>query len=98
MAPKPLERRSAPTNDARAAGEDAAKRRMRKAGRTEMSARDYDHAVAVMEKMLFDLGYDTQGWIALAGAPRNEPEPPPKPKRTRRSRRKEPVQLAFAFA
>lgn len=83
---------------ARAAGEDAAKRRMRKAGRKVMSTGDYDHAVHVMENFLFDLGFDTGGWIALAGVPRNEPPEPVKPKRTRRRRAPEPVQLAFAFA
>lgn len=83
---------------ARAAGEDAAKRRMRKAGRAVMSSADFDHAVEVMERMLFDLGYDTQGWISLAGVPRNEPEPPVRPKRQRRRRAPQPIQLSFAFA
>ena len=35
---------------ARCAGEDSAKKRMRKAGRTVMSLDDYNHAVDVMEK------------------------------------------------
>lgn len=83
---------------ARAAGEDAARRRMRKAGREVMSGADYDHAVQVMERMLFDLGYDTLGWAALAGLPRNEPEAPKQHKKQRRPRAQEPHQLAFAFA
>ncbi len=57
---------------ARDAGLDAAKRRMRKAGRTAMSDSDYDHAIHVTEKMLLDLGFDTRSWIAMAGVPRNE--------------------------
>ena len=86
---------------ARDAGLDAAKRRMRKAGRKALSDADYDHAIDVMEKMLLDLGFDTRGWIALAGVPRNEPEPPePKPAKKSKRRSKAPpaVQLVFAFA
>ena len=70
---------------ARCAGEDAANRRMRKAGRKVMSRADYDYAVDVMEKMLMDLGFDVRSWIAMAGVPRNEPEPP---KLKRKSKRK----------
>ena len=83
---------------ARCAGEDSAKRRMRKAGRTVMSRADYDHAVDVMETILTDLGFDVRGWIALAGLPRNEP---PEPKATRKPKQRSkaaPVQLNFAFA
>ena len=83
---------------ANAAGLDAAKRRMGKAGRKVMSAADYDHAVNVVEKFLGDLGFDAAGWGAMAGVPRNEP---PEPKKSRRSRRRSapaPVQLSFAFA
>ncbi len=86
---------------ARCAGEDAANRRMRKAGRKVMSLDDYNHAVDVMEKMLFDLGFDTRGWMAMAGVPRNEPPELPKPKATRRSKRPskaEPDQFSFGFA
>jgi hypothetical protein len=84
---------------ANAAGIDAAKKRMRKAGRTVMSAADRDHAVDVIENILCDLGFDTRQWIALAGVPRNEP---PEPKATRRQKRRSraapAVQLSFAFA
>ena len=83
---------------ANSAGLDAAKRRMRKAGRAALSENDRNHAAQVTTKLLIDLGYDIEGWIALAGAPRNMPEPPPKPKKPRRRRVKEPVQLSFAFA
>ena len=95
---------------ARDAGLDAAKRRMRKAGRTAMSDADYDHAIDVMEKMLLDLGFDTRGWAAMAGVPRNEPPEPKtakKPKRRakalgpapeQQARNAAPVQLNFAFA
>lgn len=82
---------------ANAAGIDAAKKRMRKAGRTVMSAADRDHAVDVVENILCDLGFDTRHWIATAGLPRNEPPPPPARKRKRRSEA-EPVQLNFGFA
>lgn len=83
---------------ANSAGLDAAKRRMRKAGRAAMSAADHDHAAQVTTKLLYDLGFDVEGWIALAGVPRNEPEEPIRKKKTRRTRRPEPVQLSFAFA
>ena len=83
---------------ANAAGIDAAKKRMRKAGRTVMSAADRDHAVDVIENILCDLGFDTRQWIAMAGVPRNEP---PEPKATRKPKRRSraaPVQLSLAFA
>ena len=83
---------------ARDAGLDAAKRRMRKAGRKVMSDADYDHAVDVMEKMLLDLGFDTRGWIAMAGVPRNEPPEPKLAKKSKRRSNAAPVQLSFAFA
>ncbi len=83
---------------ARCAGEDAANRRMRKAGRKAWSAADHDHAALVTNRLLADLGFDVEGWIALGGMPRNEPEPPAKQKKARRRRPKEPVQLSFAFA
>jgi hypothetical protein len=85
---------------ANAAGVDAAKKRMRKAGRTVMSAADRDHAVDVTETILTDLGFDVRSWIAMAGVPRNEP---PEPKVSRRAKRRSktaapaPVQLNFAF-
>jgi hypothetical protein len=43
---------------ARAAGADAANRRMRKAGRSRWTKADYNHAVAVMVRFLVQLGYD----------------------------------------
>jgi hypothetical protein len=43
---------------ARAAGADAANRRMRKAGRRRWSGGDYNHAVSVMHDLLRRLGYD----------------------------------------
>lgn len=82
---------------ARCAGEDAANRRMRKAGRKAWSAADHDHAARVTEDILGDLGFDVSGWTALAGVKRNEPEPPVRKKSKRRSQQA-PVQLSFAFA
>ena len=83
---------------ANCAGLDAAKKRMRNAGRTVMSLDDYNHAVDVIEQFLEDLGFDTRSWMATAGFPQNEPEPP-KPVRKSRKRSKDaPVQLSFAFA
>ncbi len=82
---------------ARDAGLDAAKRRMRKAGRKVMSDSDYDHAINVMEKMLLDLGFDTRSWIAMAGVPRNEPDEPKAAKKPKRRAKAQPVQLSFAF-
>ena len=46
---------------ARSAGEDAANRRMRKAGRRRWTAADYDCAVDTMNHVLGQLGY---GWAA----------------------------------
>jgi len=84
---------------ARCAGEDAANRRMRKAGRKAWTAADYDHAVSVTEGILVKLGFDVVGWIATAGLPRNEPEEAPLPrKKAKRGSRQKPVQLDFAFA
>lgn len=42
---------------ARSAGEDAANRRMRNAGRSRWTAVDYDHAVDVLNYVLGQLGY-----------------------------------------
>lgn len=84
---------------ARSAGEDAANRRVRKSGREAWSESDHAHATRVTNKLLVDLGFDIEGWVALAGVPRNEPDEPVKPaKKTRRKRVPEPVQLTFAFA
>ena len=83
---------------ANSAGLDAAKRRMRKAGRKVMSEADYDHAVSVIEKFLCDLGFDTVNWRALAGVPRNEPDAPAPRQKTKRRSKQLPVQLSFAFA
>ncbi len=83
---------------ANAAGIDAAKKRMRKAGRTVMSAVDRDHAVDVIENILCDLGFDTRRWVAMAGVPRNEPEEPMAARQPKRRSKAAPVQLSFAFA
>jgi len=83
---------------ARSAGEDAANRRVRKAGRKAWSENDQEHATRVTNRLLADLGFDIEGWITLAGVPRNELDEPVIQKKARRSRRREPVQLAFAFA
>jgi hypothetical protein len=82
---------------ARCAGEDAANRRMRKAGRKAWSQADHDHAVRVTEGILVDLGFDVGNWSATAGLKRNEPEPPAR-KRAKRRSGQAPVQLSFAFA
>ena len=50
---------------ARSAGEDAANRRMRKAGRRFWTAADYDHAVDVMNRVLGQLGYDLASEMPL---------------------------------
>ncbi|MBI1386173.1 MAG: hypothetical protein GC150_14805 [Rhizobiales bacterium] len=87
---------------ARSAGEDAANRRMRKAGRKAWSDADHDHAARVTEGVLTDLGFDVAGWIVMAGVPRNEP-PAPQPagrksrRRTAASSAAKPVQLSFGF-
>lgn len=83
---------------ARCAGEDAAKRRMRKAGRKAMSQSDYDYAVDVMETILTDLGFDVRGWVVMAGVPRNEPPEAKAVRKPRRQSKGVPVQLNFAFA
>jgi hypothetical protein len=83
---------------ANAAGIDAAKKRMRKAGRTVMSAADRDHAVDVIENILCDLGFDTRRWVAMAGVPRNEPDEPTAARKPKRRSKAAPVQLSFAFA
>ena len=95
---------------ARCAGEDAANRRMRRAGRKAWSAADHDHAARVTEGILTDLGFDIVGWLAIAGLKRNEPdEPKAARKPSRRSvalglgpeqqpRNAAQVQLSFAFA
>ena len=83
---------------ANSAGLDAAKRRMRKAGRKVMSASDYDHAVSVVETFLGDLGFDIMGWQATAGLPRNAPEEQPAPRKGKRHSKPPQVQLSFAFA
>lgn len=51
---------------ARSAGEDAANRRMRKAGRRRWTAADYDHAVDVMNHVLGQLGYGLAAELQLA--------------------------------
>lgn len=81
---------------ARSAGEDAANRRARKAGRKAWSGADHDHAAQLTQNILADLGFDIAGWLATAGLKRNEPDLPARKKRGPRSRK--PVQLSFAFA
>jgi hypothetical protein len=88
---------------ARIAGEDAANRRMRKAGRKSWSDADFDHAASVTNTLLADFGFEIDGWINLAGLRRNEPDEPIPPRRPARRRRarvpvQEPAQLSFAFA
>jgi hypothetical protein len=83
---------------ANSAGLDAAKRRMRKAGREVLSAADYDHAVEVTEDILVALGFDVRSWVATAGLPRNEPDEPKATRRPKRRSKTAPVQLSFAFA
>jgi hypothetical protein len=82
---------------ANAAGIDAAKKRMRKAGRKVMSADDRNHGVDVVERILVDLGFDVPGWIATAGVVRNMPDEKPKAARRKRADKQAPVQLSFAF-
>jgi hypothetical protein len=87
---------------ARVAGEDAANRRMRKAGRKAWSDADFDHAATVTNGILTDLGFEIGTWVALAGLRRNDPDEPIQPKRKSGRRRSqkasdEPVQLSFAF-
>ena len=82
---------------ANAAGIDAAKKRMRKAGRSVMSAADRDHAVDVIERILVDLGFDVVSWMAMAGVPRNEPQEPQATKRPKRRAKTAQIQLNFAL-
>lgn len=82
---------------ARSAGEDAANRRARKAGRKEWSATDHTHAARVTESILADLGFDITGWVAMAGMPRNEPPEPKAAGKRKRRAKSAPVQLQFAF-
>ena len=83
---------------ARCAGEDAANRRMRKAGRKAWSAADHDHAATLTETILVDLGFDITGWMAMGGVPRNEPHAPKATRKPKRRSKAAPVQLSFAFA
>jgi hypothetical protein len=83
---------------ANAAGMDAAKKRMRKAGRGAMSVDDRNHGVDVVERLLGDLGFDTRRWIAMAGLPRNEPDEPIATRKPKRRSKAKDVQLSFAFA
>ena len=83
---------------ARCAGEDAANRRMRKAGRKAWSVADHDHAAGVTESILGDLGFDITGWLAMAGMPRNEPPEPTVSRKPKRRSKVMQVQLTFAFA
>ncbi len=79
------------------AGEDAANRRMRNAGRKAWSAADHNHAARVTEDILVHLGFDVASWSATAGVPRNEPDEPPTRKKRKRRSKQEPVQLSFSF-
>ncbi len=83
---------------ARCAGEDAATRRMRKAGRKAWSPDDHAHAASVTQGILTDLGFDIAGWIATSGVPSNYPGPPAGRGGRRRASAKAPVQLSFEFA
>jgi hypothetical protein len=83
---------------ARCAGEDAANRRMRKAGRKAWSEADLDHAASLTENVLADLGFDIAGWMAMAGVPRNEPQELRTTRRPKRRSKAAAVQLSFAFA
>lgn len=83
---------------ARCAGEDAANRRMRNAGRKAWSAADHQHAIRVTEGILVKLGFDITGWVAGAGLPRNEPDEPKAKRKPKRRKSAIPVQLTFAFA
>ena len=83
---------------ARCAGEDAANRRMRNAGRKAWSPADHQHAIRVTEGILVKLGFDITGWVAGAGLPRNEPDEPKAKRKPKRRKSAIPVQLTFAFA
>ena len=80
------------------AGEDAANRRMRKAGRKAWLDADFTHAAREAERFLVNLGFDIPGWIATGGFPRNEPEQPKLVRKSRARTVKAQVQLSFAFA
>ena len=82
---------------ARCAGEDAANKRMRKAGRTAWSEADHAHAVRETERVLVGLGYDVARWAATAGVPQNEPDEPVTRRKPKRRSNATPVQLSFAF-
>lgn len=82
---------------ARAAGEDAANRRMRAAGRTSWSSADQAHATNVTARILTDLGFDIGDWIATAGLKRNMPDEPPRRGKRKPKAETAPVQLNFSF-
>ena len=82
---------------ARCAGEDAANRRMRKAGRKAWTAADHDHAARVTQTILVDLGFDVSGWVAMGGLPSNEPAEPKATRKSKRRSKTAPIQLSFAF-
>ena len=79
------------------AGEDAANRRARKAGRKVWSAADFDHAARVTEGILTGLGFDVAGWSATAGIKRNEPEETTVHKKSKRRSTQLAVQLSLPF-
>ena len=83
---------------ARSAGEDAANRRARKAGRKTWSEADLAYATRETERILAGLGFDVAGWVAMAGLARNEPDEPAPPGKGKRRPRRAPVQLTFSFA
>ncbi len=58
---------------ARSAREDAANRRMRKAGRRCWTEADYDHTVNVMNRVLAQLGYDLSAEVPLPPDPMAPP-------------------------
>ena len=82
---------------ARCAGEDAANRRARKAGRKAWSEADHAYAARVTASILCDLGFDVVKWAVTAGLPRNEPDEPTPRKKAKRRAKQVPVQLSFAF-
>lgn len=84
---------------ARSAGEDAANRRARKAGRKTWSEADLAYATRETERILAGLGFDVAGWVAMAGLARNEPPAEPDRRAKAKGRpRRAPVQLTFSFA
>ena len=82
---------------ARCAGEDAANRRARNAGRKVWSEADHAHAAHVTATILGELGFDVVKWAATAGLPRNEPVELAPRKKPKRRGKQAPVQLSFAF-